>query len=176
MLVREWGFFPGLYTHIKGDVTMKGKAHFLSVVISLILTGVFLVPALGQAKEDSWSEMHKMRRATLVKELKLSPEKAKDFNAVEEKYAKERQEIVEKLKKSQGELETAVAAATPDESKIKGLVAAIRSDQDKMVKSFRSQVDEEMALMTPLQQGQYLLTLHKWREEMMQEHMKMKQK
>ena len=64
---------------------MKGKVHFLSVVISLVLTGLFLVPALGQAKEDSWGEMHKMRRATLVKELKLSPEKAKDFNAVEDK-------------------------------------------------------------------------------------------
>ena len=154
---------------------MKVKAHFLSVVISLILTGFFLVPALGQAKEDSWSEMHKMRRATAVKELKLSPEKAKDFNAVEEKYAKDRQELVERLKKSQAELQNAMAA-TPDEAKIKGLVTAIRADQDKMAKSFKSQFDEELALMTPVQQGQYLLTLHKWREEMMQEHMKMKQK
>ena len=154
---------------------MKGKAHFLSVVISLILTGLFLVPALGQAKEDSWSEMHKMRRATLVKELKLSPDKAKDFNAVEEKYAKDRQELIERLKKSQAELQTAMAA-TPDEAKVKGLVTAIRADQDKMAQSFKSQLDEELALMTPVQQGQYLLTLHKWREEMMQEHMKMKQK
>ena len=154
---------------------MKSKAHFFTPVITLILTGLFLVPASGQAKEDSWSEMHKMRRATLVKELKLSPEKAKDFNAVEEKYAKDRQELIERLKKSQAELQTAMAA-TPDEAKIKGLVTAIRADQDKMVKSFKSQMDEELALMTPVQQGQYLLTLHKWREEMMQEHMKMKQK
>jgi len=154
---------------------MKSKAHFLSVVTSLILTGFFLVPALGQAKEDSWSEMHKMRRATAVKELKLSPEKAKDFNAVEEKYAKERQELIERLKKSQAGLQNAMAA-TPDEAKIKDLVTAIRADQDKMAKSFKSQFDEELALMTPVQQGQYLLTLHKWREEMMQEHMKMKQK
>ena len=155
---------------------MKGKAHFFSVVIPLILTGLFLVPALGQAKEDAWGEMHKMRRATAVKELKLSPEKAKDFNAVEEKYAKDRQELIDKLKKSQAELQTAVAAATPDETKIKGLVTAIRADQDKMAQSFKSQLDEELALMTPVQQGQYLLTLHKWREEMMQEHMKEKQK
>jgi len=119
--------------------------------------------------------MHKMRRATAVKELKLSPEKAKDFNAVEEKYAKERQELIERLKKSQAELQNAMAA-TPDEAKIKGLVTAIRADQDTMAKSFKSQLDEELSLMTPLQQGQYLLTLHKWREEMMQEHMKMKQK
>ena len=155
---------------------MKGKAHVLSLVIFLILTGLLLIPALGQAKEDSWGEMHKMRRATAVKELKLSPDKAKDFNAVEEKYAKDRQELIERLKKSQAELQTAVAAATPDAAKIKGLVTAIRADQDQMVKSFKSQLDEELALMTPIQQGQYLLTLHKWREEMMQEHMKMKQK
>jgi len=155
---------------------MKGKAHFLSLVIFLILTGLLLIPALGQAKEDSWSAMHKMRRATAVKELKLSPEKAKDFNAVEEKYAKDRQELIERLKKSHTELQNAMAAATPDAAKIKGLVATIRADQDMMAQSFRSQLDGELALMTPVQQGQYLMTLHKWREEMMDEHMKMKQK
>ena len=155
---------------------MKGKFNFKLGALCAILGAMLVMPALGQAKEDSWGEMHKMRRATAVKELKLSPEKAKDFNAVEEKYAKERQELIERLKKSQADLQTAVAAATPEEAKIKGLVTAIRADQDKMAQSFKSQLDEELALMTPVQQGQYLLTLHKWREEMMQEHMKMKQK
>jgi Spy/CpxP family protein refolding chaperone len=155
---------------------MKGKFNFKLGTLCAILSAMLVMPALGQAKEDSWGEMHKMRRATAVKELKLSPEKAKDFNAVEEKYAKERQELIERLKKSQAELQNAMAAATPDEAKIKGLVTAIRADQDKMAKSFKSQFDEELALMTPVQQGQYLLTLHKWREEMMEEHMKMKQK
>ena len=155
---------------------MKGKFNFKLGVLCAILGAMLVMPALGQAKEDSWGEMHKMRRATAVKELQLSPEKAKDFNAVEEKYAKERQLLIERLKKSQAELQTAVAAATPDEAKLKGLVTAIRADQDKMAQSFKSQLDEELALMTPVQQGQYLLTLHKWREEMMQEHMKMKQK
>ena len=155
---------------------MKGKFNFKLGALCAILSAMLVMPALGQAKEDSWGEMHKMRRATAVKELKLSPEKAKDFNAVEEKYAKDRQELIERLKKSQAELQNAMAAATPDEAKIKGLVTAIRADQDKMAKSFKSQLDEELALMTPVQQGQYLLTLHKWREEMMQEHMKMKQK
>lgn len=155
---------------------MKGKFNFKLGALCAILGAMLVMPALVQAKEDSWGEMHKMRRATAVKELKLSPEKAKDFNAVEEKYAKERQELIERLKKSQAELQTAVAATPPDDAKLKGLVTAIRADQDKMAQSFKSQLDEELALMTPVQQGQYLLTLHKWREEMMQEHMKMKQK
>jgi Spy/CpxP family protein refolding chaperone len=155
---------------------MKGKFIFKLGALCAILSAMLLMPALGQAKEDSWGEMHKMRRAAAVKELKLSPEKAKDFNAVEEKYAKERQELIERLKKSYLELENALAAATPDEAKIKGLVAAVRGNKDNMVKSFKSQQDEELALMTPVQQGQYLNLLHKWREEMMQEHMKMKKK
>jgi Spy/CpxP family protein refolding chaperone len=155
---------------------MKGKFNFKLGALCAIISALLVLPALGQAKEDSWAEMHKMRRATVVKELKLSPEKAKDFNAVEEKYAKDRQELIERLKKSYLELGNAVAAASPDEAKIKGLVAAVRANKDNMVKSFKSQQDEELALMTPIQQGQYLVTLHKWREEMVQEHMKMKQK
>jgi Spy/CpxP family protein refolding chaperone len=142
-------------------MTMKGKSHFLRSALFLILTSLLLFPALGQAKEDSWAEKHKMRRAAMVKELKLSPEKAKDFNAVEEKYAKDRQELVARLKKSQAELQKALAAATPDEAKIKDLVDAIRADQEKMVKSFQSQKDDDLALMTPVQQGRYLMLLHK---------------
>jgi hypothetical protein len=45
-----------------------------------------------------------------------------------------------------------------------------------MAQSFKFQLDEELAMMTPVQQGQYLLTLHKWREAMMEEYMKTKQK
>jgi Spy/CpxP family protein refolding chaperone len=149
------------FFQIKGDMTMKSKFHFLRSAIFLILTSLLLVPALGQAKEDSWAEKHKMRRAAMVKELKLSPEKAKDFNAVEEKYAKDRQELVARLKKSQAELQKALAAATPDEAKIKDLVDAIRADQEKMAKSFQSQKDDDLALMTPVQQGRYLMLLHK---------------
>ncbi len=143
---------------------MKGKFNFKLGALCAILSAMLLIPAPGQAKEEPWGEWQKMRRATAVKKLNLSPEKAKDFNAVAEKYAKDRQELFERLKKSQAELQNAVATVTPDEAKIKGLVTEIRADQDKMAQSFKSQLDEELALMTPMQQGQYLLSLHKWRE------------
>jgi Spy/CpxP family protein refolding chaperone len=143
---------------------MTRKFNFKLGALGVILSAMLLIPAPGQAKEEPWGEWQKTRRAAAVKTLNLSPEKAKDFNAVVEKYAKERQELFERMKKSQGELQNAVAAATPDEDKIKDLVAAIRADQDKMIQSFKSQRDEELALMTPLQQGQYLLSLCNWRD------------
>ena len=143
---------------------MKSKVNFKLGALAAILGVMLLIPAPGQAKEEPLGEWQKARRAAAIKTLQLSPEKAKDFNAVLEKYAKERREIFERVKKSQIELQNAVAAATPDEGKIKDLVAAICADQDKMMQSFKSQRDEELALMTPLQQGQYLLALHKWRD------------
>ena len=70
---------------------MKGKAHFRSVVISLILTGLFLIPALGQATADEEAR-YKAQNDQMIKELKLAPEKEKAVLAVEDKYARERKE------------------------------------------------------------------------------------
>ncbi|MCL4500762.1 MAG: periplasmic heavy metal sensor [Deltaproteobacteria bacterium] len=152
------------------------KSFFRNFLIFLILAGLLPIPALGQEKGGYWDEMHKMHRAMLVKELKLSPEKAKDFNGLEERFSKERNELVERLRKSEAELQNALAAAPTDETRIKGLVAAILADQGRMVNSFESQRDKEMAMLTPVQQGQYLLFFQKCREEMMEEHMKLRQK
>lgn len=155
---------------------MKKTSHFLRSMILPILICLVLFPAWGEGKEGFWDEMHKMHRASLVQELQLSPEKAKDFNALEERYGKERDELVEGLKKSHAELQNALAAAPPDEARIKGLVAAILAGQQRLVHSFESQRDKEFAMMTPVQQGKYLMLLHKWREEMMEEHMKLRKK
>ncbi len=55
----------------------------------------------------------KRRRAEMVKELKLSPEKAKDFNALGDKYAKDRQQLFESVKKSHAELKTCFGSRRP---------------------------------------------------------------
>ena len=92
--------------------------------------------------------------------------------AVDDKYAAERTKIIADLKKSQGELKTALAAAKPDEAKIKDLVSAITSGQDKLFASFKDQRDEELALLSPMEQGKYLLALTEWRHKMMEKCMK----
>ena len=146
---------------------MKGKAHFLSVAISLILTGLFLIPALGQAKADEEAG-YKAQNDQMIKELKLAPEKEKAILAVEDKYARERKEIMAGVQKAHDDLQAALAAANPDEAKLKQLVGALIADQDKMFTSFKNQRDEELALMTPAEQGKYLIVQGQWREQMME--------
>ena len=87
--------------------------------------------------------------------------------AVGAKYAAERKDIVAGVKKANDDLQAALAAANPDEAKLKELVSALTAGQDKMFASFKNQRDEELALMTPAEQAKYLIVLGQWRQKMM---------
>ena len=145
---------------------MKGEFNFKLGALCAILGAMLLMPTLGQAKEGEGAR-YKEQIGKLIKELKLAPEKEKAMLAVEDKYAKERQDIVAGMKKATEELQAACAGAKPDEAKLKELVSALTSGQDKMFASFKNQRDEELALMTPVEQAKYLLVLGQWRQKMM---------
>ncbi|RJR47356.1 MAG: periplasmic heavy metal sensor [Deltaproteobacteria bacterium] len=144
---------------------MKSKLHFKLGLLCVVLSFMLAAPALGQVKDDSM-ERFKQRRMEIIKQLKLDPEKEKAALAVDDKYSGPRKEIVAALKKNQEELQKVLAAPKPDEAKVKELVSAINNGMDSLFNSFRSQRDEEMAQMSPIDQGKYLIELSQWREEM----------
>ena len=119
-------------------------------------------PGQGEA-----AAVQKDKKDQIIKELKLAPEKEKAVLAVAAKYATERKEIVAGVKKANEELQAALAEATPDEAKLKAGVSALTASQDKMFASFKNQRDEELALMTPVEQAKYLMVLGQWRQKMM---------
>lgn len=125
-------------------------------------------PEQGQAVgEKVMGDQFKQRRIAMIKGLKLAPDKEKAVLAVEEKYVQQRRATINNLKQAHTDLETALAAPTPDEGKIKGLVNMLTSGMDAVFNSFKSQRDEELALMSPIEQGKYLIALGKFRQEMM---------
>jgi Spy/CpxP family protein refolding chaperone len=144
---------------------MKGKFNFKLGALCAILGAMLLIPAPGQAKEDEGAA-YKQQRAQMIKELKLTPEKEKAVLAVEDKYVGERKEIIAGVKKANEELQAAVASANPDEAKLKQLVSTLTAGQDKLFASFKSQRDEELALMTPVEQARYFQVLAQWRQKM----------
>ena len=135
---------------------MNGKLNFKLGTLCAILSAMLLMPALGQAKGEA-AAGYKEQKDQMIKELKLAPEKEKAVLAVEDKYAKERKDIVAGVKKANDDLQAALAAANPDEAKLKELVSALTAGQDKMFASFKNQRDEELALMTPAEQAEYLI-------------------
>jgi Spy/CpxP family protein refolding chaperone len=151
---------------------MKRTFNFRLWMLVMTVGAALVLPAAGLAKEKMEGMHHQEWKARLAKELKLTPEAEKKFMAVAEKYDKSRKDIFEELKKSQGELQNALAAAKPDEAKVKDLVKNITASQDKLLSTFKEERDAEMALLSPMDQGSYLQILHKWRQEMYEKHMK----
>ncbi len=132
----------------------------------LLLAAALAAPGLAVAKEEGKAQRWGVEREKLAKDLGLSPEKSKEFLAVGEKYDKSRQEVFDLLRKNQGDLEKAMAEPTPNEAKIKEAVAALTADHDKLVESFKAQRQEEMKLLTPVQQGKFMMALKRWHQEM----------
>jgi hypothetical protein len=62
-------------------------------------------------------------------------------------------------------LQAALADPKPDEAKVKALVKAYVDAQTELFNSYKAELDEELALMTPVQQGKYLMALEKWRQD-----------
>jgi Spy/CpxP family protein refolding chaperone len=145
---------------------MKGTFNFKLGVLCAILSAMLLMPALGQAKEEQGAQ-YKKQRDQMIKELKLAPEKEKAMLAVEVKYAAERKGIIADVKKANEDLQAAMAAPNPDEAKLKELVSALTTGQDKIFASYKNQRDEELALMTPAEQAKYLIVLGKWHKKKM---------
>ena len=148
---------------------MKGKKFWMIGVGLLVAVGL-LVPAFAQEKKaqgkETMAEFFKKERENLCGELKLSPDKAKEFMAVGDKYDQKRKEIIEQIKKNEADLKAALAASPPDEAKVKSVVDDAVANQEKLFDTFKDQRREEMGLLTPIQQGKYLLILMKWHRTM----------
>ena len=148
---------------------MKGKLIFKLGVLATVLSFLLVMPALGQTGQtnEELGKQLKDYKAKILKDLKVAPDKEKALVAVEEKYSLERGEIVENSDKAWKNLQTALAAPKPDDAKVKDAVAAYIDDQAKLFTSFKKQLDDELAQMTPVQQGKYLIAMEKWRQQCM---------
>jgi Spy/CpxP family protein refolding chaperone len=148
------------------EETMKGKLIFKLGALSTILSFLLVFPALGQTDVELGKQL-KEYKAQTFDQLKFTPDKKKALMAVEDKYSSMRADIVEGSKKAWDALQAGLAAATPDEAKIKELVTAYIASQSKMFTSFREEMDEELAQMSPVQQGKYLVAMEAWRQKCM---------
>ena len=141
------------------------KLLVAGVVLSIIAGTPSVAPAQEQAPHDS-----KAFRNHLAKTLNLRQDKVGMFIKIEEKYDRVRQEALERINKSVGQLEKLLAVAQPDEGKMKELTAAIAADQDILVNTYKNRRDEILGILTPHQQTEYILLSWKWQKQLMEQY------
>ncbi len=134
--------------------------------LGLLCVMALLALGPGRANGESRGGYAGLERETLVKELGLTAEQTTAFQAIGDKFDQSRVGITQEIKNKESDLEKALSAATPDEAKIKELVTAITRGHDQLFQTLKAQRQEEMALLTPVQQGKFILALKKWHEGM----------
>jgi Spy/CpxP family protein refolding chaperone len=148
---------------------MKGTFNLRFGALWIILGALVLLPPLhfAQAKAGGWEQIkEKVKIIKELHDLKLTPDKEAALLALDQKYAKERKDLVAALKKYREDLKAALGKANRDEAKIQDLVSAAKAAQDTLLTSFKMERDEAMALMTPIQQGQFIMYMGNWFQEM----------
>ncbi len=150
---------------------MLGNTYFRLMVAGVALCVLLGTPSLAPAKAEGQSNLPTLG-VYLVKTLKLRPDKARIFLQAEEKYDRVRQEALERIDNAEEKLEKLLSSQKPDAEKLKGLISAIASDQDILVKAFKDRRDVAMAMLTPVQQGQYLLATWKWQKKLLNKYSK----
>jgi Spy/CpxP family protein refolding chaperone len=145
---------------------MRRQGGFRLLPAGLLVVVALLVLGPGQVRGEPGASYSSLEREALVKELGLTTEQAKAFQAVGDNFEKSREGIIADIKSKESDLEKALAAPKPDERKIQGLVTAITQGHDQLFQSLKAQRQEEMALLTPVQQGKFVLALKKWHEKM----------
>jgi hypothetical protein len=145
-------------------MVQKFSIRFI-VVGMLLLLGLWL-PGSGQAQRADAVNCAEQREQ-LLKDLNISPDRSKAFMSVGAHWDQVREDLVKEIKKNETDLETALGAPQPDDTKINHLVSSLIAEHDELFETFKSQRREEMALLTILQRGKFLLALKKWHERQM---------
>ncbi len=156
---------------------MQHKVNCKFLALYLILGVVFVAPALSSAlaKEFNLANIkQQLKIAKDISQLNLGLEKEKALLDLEQKYGRERRSCLANLKQYQEDLKASLSGPAQDEAKIKTLVNAIGTTQDKLLAVVKMERDEAMHLMTPVQQGQFLVMLGNWYEEFLQKSEKKK--
>jgi hypothetical protein len=148
---------------------MKGKLIFKLGVLATILSMLLVVPALSQTAQtnEELGKQLKDYKAKTYEQIKLDPKQQKSLMAVEEKYSIERGGIVDASKKAWDNMQAALAAAKPDDAKVTEAVSAYITAQANLFSSFSSQLNDELAQLSPVQKGKFLVAMEQWRQQCM---------
>jgi hypothetical protein len=152
---------------------VAGYTNFKLLAAGIVLSLLVATPSLAPAKEEGQSDIQALR-VHLLNSLKLNAYTEKKFITVEEKYDRIRYEAVERINKSAEQMEKLLSGGKPDEGKLQALIAAIASDQDILVNTYKGRRDEIMAMLTPVQKAEYLLAAWKWQQKLLQKYEKPK--
>lgn len=150
------------------DLFMKHEARrVLGVLGSMLVFASGSASAqetsVGAATSEAQRRIQILRAWEITRALKLSPDEAAKVLTVLATYDEKRREALSKMRGASKNLRKLTRTKTPDEPGVKAEVDTYLSARDSLNQAVREEFDELRKLLSPLQQGKYLLAQAKFR-------------
>jgi hypothetical protein len=136
------------------------RRRILFLFLGLTLAGASLVWGQsgkefgGGGFQDRFLEV---KRNQLGPALGVNQRTVEQLLAIEARYKPQRQQMISGMMNDWRRLEQAMTQASPSEQEIKNLLSNLRQRKEAMHNLQQRQGDEEIAILTPVQQARYLI-------------------
>jgi hypothetical protein len=136
------------------------RRRILFLFLGLTLAGASL--AWGQPGQEFsgggfQDRLLEVKRSQLGPVLGVNQTTVDKLLAIEARYKPVRRQMIVEMMNDWRRLEQAMAQASPAEQEIKTILSNLRHRKDEMHNLQQRQGDEEIAILTPLQQARYLI-------------------
>jgi hypothetical protein len=148
------------------------------ILLILLLTGI---PSLVKAADPAGSPavlnqdgLREIKRRNLGPALGVEQRTVDRLVEVGSRYQPTRQRLRQEMMAEWRHLQQALKQSPPPEAQIKALLDSIHQRRMALLDSNQRQLDEEMALLTPVQQVKYLDFLMRLRKQLVREARRLK--
>ena len=141
----------------------------LSLILGLLLTGVAPM-AWGFEHPESLNRFQEdVKRTRLGPVLGVDQRKVDQLLLIDQKYKPLKEQARRDAVAAFQQLQQVMRNPSPPEDQVKGILATMMRKKQESLDLQQRQLDEEMAILTPVQQARYLMFLMGLRRQMVKE-------
>jgi hypothetical protein len=146
---------------------MRGFA--LPLILGLLLAGV-TCPAWGFDPPDSLNRFQEnVKRTRLGPVLRVDQRKVDQLLRIDEKYKPLKEQARREAIAAFKQLRQVMHQPSPSDDQVRGILATMMQKKQESLNLQQRQLEDEMAILTPVQQARYLMFLMGLRREMVKE-------
>jgi hypothetical protein len=141
----------------------------LPLILALLLAGA-TCPAWGFEQPESLNRFQEdVKRTRLGSVLKVDQGKVDQLLHIDQKYKPLKEQARREAVAAFKQLQQVMRHPSPPEDQVRGILATMMRKKQESLDLQQRQLEEEMAILTPVQQARYLMFLMGLRREMVKE-------
>ncbi len=145
------------------------RRFYLPLIVGLLLAA-FTGAALGFEPPDSMGRFQEdVKRTRLGPAIGVDQSKVEQLLRIDQKYKPLKDKARREAMAAYNQLQQVMRSTNPTDDQVRGILDTMRRKQQETLDLQQRQLEEEIAILTPVQQARYLMFLMSLRRQMVKE-------